>query len=415
MQIFRCFLFLLLTIPACGFCQKAQVELGVDRLFREFPDEVRGKNIGLITNHTALAGDHVSTIELFREKEKDLGFTLKALFAPEHGLFGQGYAGEKVPALGQYKGISVFGLYGATRRPTKKMLEGLDLLVFDVQDLGCRSYTFQATLYYAMEEAAKANIRLLVLDRPNPINGEVVDGPMLEKAYRSFLGYINVPYCHGMTIGELARFFNKEYKIGCDLVVIPMKGWKRSMSFSDTGLLWVPTSPNIPDADTVFFYPMTGFLGEFSVVSIGVGYTLPFKVVAAPWIQAEPFAEALNQANLPGVNFVPIHFRPFASSLKGKTCHGVLITVSDHRHFLPVTTGYLLMATLKELYPVECKAFANENESHKNLFMKCCGTKAVFDLLLKENPPLKDFQAIHAAEREKFLKLRKIYLNPEYQ
>ena len=198
------------------------------------------------------------------------------------------------------------------------MLKGIDLLIYDIQDIGSRSYTFLSTLLYVMEEAAKQQIKVMVLDRPNPINGIVMDGPMLEEKWRSFLGYINVPYCHGMTIGELAQYFNGEYKIGCDLEVIPMKGWKRTMSFKDTHLPWVPTSPHVPEAETALVYPVTGILGELGIVNIGIGYTLPFKLIGAPWIQAEAFAEQLNQQQFPGVRFLPFYYRPFYGKFEGE-------------------------------------------------------------------------------------------------
>jgi len=192
-------------------------------------------------------------------------------------------------------------------------------LLFDVQDIGTRSYTFISTLFYCMEEAAKASIPFIVLDRPNPMGGIVVDGPLLDEEWRSFLGYIKVPYCHGMTIAELALFFNEEYKVGCKLTVIPMRGWKRTMVFTQTGLPWMPTSPQIPEADTPFFYPATGLIGHCSIVNIGIGYTLPFKLVGAPWVEAEKFADALNQQKLPGVYFSLFITVPFLENLNLKT------------------------------------------------------------------------------------------------
>jgi len=392
-----------------------KVELGIDRLFQEHEALVKGKKIGLITNHTGVTSDLKWDIDLFREKEKSLGLTLKALFAPEHGLFGEGYAGQELAPLSYFEKIPVYGLWGQTRRPTKKMVEGIDLLVFDIQDIGCRSYTFQTTLFYVMEEAAKAKIGVIVCDRPNPINGEMVDGPMLENEWRSFVGYINVPYCHGMTIGELAKFFNEEYKVGCDLTVIPMKGWKRSMTFADTGLTWIPTSPNIPTAETAYFYPMTGLLGEFSFVSIGIGYTLPFRVVAAPWIDAKVLTDALKATKMPGLSCTETHIKPYFGSFKGKICHGTLLSVADNKAFLPVTTQFLIMSVLKNLYPKECQEVAKETAPKKDLFFKVCGTKAIYDLMLVEKPRLVQFCMIGAKEKEEFLQKRKKYLEPAYE
>ena len=277
-----------------------QITLGSDQLLdSKYTPLLKGKRIGLVTNHTAVNCRMESTIDLFKAGSKKGLFTLTALFAPEHGLTGSTYAGESILDDEDEEGIPIYSLHGKTRRPTGDMLKQIDVLVYDIQDIGSRSYTYISTLFYAMEECAKKNIQVIVLDRPNPLNGLTVDGPMMEEQYRSFLGYINVPYCHGMTIGELARFFNGEYEIGCKLTVIPMKGWSRRMSFDETGLPWIPTSPYIPEATTAYYYPTTGVLGEFSLVNIGIGFTLPFKVVGAPWIDAKKFAQALNAKNFP--------------------------------------------------------------------------------------------------------------------
>ena len=273
--------FLLIAFPLFG-----EVELGVDTFFKEGHDKgLRRKRIGLISNQTGVDKNLTPTVEVLRKK----GMRLVALFSPEHGWSGSGYAFEKIKD-GTLENLPLYSLHGETRRPTEQMLKGIDLLIYDIQDIGIRSYTYATTLFYVMEEAAKRNIPVIVFDRPNPINGLIIDGGMLEEKWRSFLGYVNVPYCHGMTIGELATFFNEEYRIGCKLKVIPMKGWKRTMSFKETGLTWIPTSPHIPEADTPLFYASTGIIGELDMVNIGVGYTLPFKVVGAPWIDAEAFA-----------------------------------------------------------------------------------------------------------------------------
>ena len=203
------------------------------------------------------------------------GVFLKALFSPEHGLTGLAYSWEKVKDHKE-DGIPVYSLHGETRRPTAAMLKDLDVLIYDIQDIGVRPYTYISTLFYSMEEAAKRHMQFVVLDRPNPINGHMIDGPMLEEQWRSYIGYINIPYCHGMTIGELAEYFNAEYKIGCNLKVVAMEGWSRDMTFKDTGLHWVPTSPHIPEAETPLFFATTGLIGELNIVNIGIGYTLPF-------------------------------------------------------------------------------------------------------------------------------------------
>ena len=255
----------------------AKVSLGVDIFFEEGAQQLKGKKVGLIVNQTSIDSKMRSTLSRFQEA----GIQVAALFSPEHGLKGHQYAAEKV-SHGKEAEIPVYSLHGEHRRPSQEMLVGLDAIVYDIQCTGVRAYTYQTTLYYAMEEAAKAGILSVVLDRPNPINGLVVDGPMLSVERRSFIGYINVPYCPGMTIGELAKFFNAEYKVGCKLLVIPMKGWKRSMSYRDTGLAWIPPSPNVPEPDTPLFYPVTGLLGELELVSIGIGIYLAFQNRRSP-------------------------------------------------------------------------------------------------------------------------------------
>ena len=327
------------------------IDLVVDVFFKEARyQQLAGKKIGLITNHTSISSDQKTTLELFQGQ----GLKVVALFFPEHGSSGTFHAEEKFEDQKAGKILS-FSLYGNHRRPTAEMLKEIDALVYDIQEIGCRSYTYATTLFYVMEEAAKKGIEVWVLDRPNPLGGVVVDGPMLKEKLRSFVGYINVPYCHGMTIGELARFFNQEYKVNCRLKVVPMKGWKRGMTFAQTGLIWIPTSPQIPEADTPFFYPATGLLGELQLVSIGVGYTLPFKVVGAPWIDAGKFAFALNHQKLGGVKFLPFHFKPFFGPYKHEECHGVRLVVTNPQKYHPVTTDFLMLGILKSLYPGKLK------------------------------------------------------------
>lgn len=363
---------------------------------------LKGKKVAILTNHTAVDTQMRSIVDLFQNYE------LVALFSPEHGLKGQHYAWESVKHTAQ-KGIPVYSLHGETRRPTEEMLKGIDVLVYDIQCTGVRAYTYPTSLFYMMEAAAKANIAVIVLDRPNPINGVIVDGPMLEEKWRSYIGYINVPYCHGMTIGELARFFNAEYKVGCDLTVVPMKGWTRSMSYRDTELAWIPPSPNVPEPDTPIYCPTTGILGELKILNIGIGFTMPFKVVGAPWVLAQEFAEKLNAQKLPGVHFHPYHFRPFWGLYKGLDCQGVLIQISDRTIYRPLAVQYLLLGMLKSLYPKEfLKHF--ENCPGKDLFCKANGTEKVYDILLNDKYPAWKLIELHREEREAFMAIRKKYL-----
>lgn len=306
--------------------------------------------------------------------------------------------------------IPVFSLHGDTRRPTPNMLAGIDVIVYDIQDVGVRCYTYATTLFYVMEAAAKRGIEVVVLDRPNPLGG-IVDGLMLKKQWRSYVGYINVPFCHGMTIGELARFFNAEYKIRCNLEVIPMKGWRRDMPFKQTELPWVPTSPHIPEPDTPIYYATTGLIGELSVVSIGIGYTLPFKVVGAPWINGKVLASKLSALKLPGVHFTPFHFRPFYGLFKGKDCQGILIKVTNPRLFRPVTTQFAILGLLKSLYPGQINpAIRQMKILKKNAFNKSVGTEEVLAILENEKYVVWKLMGLDVNAREGFKKLRAKYL-----
>lgn len=403
---FFLFLFCLFSVTL-----RADVDLGIDVFFAEGHHKpLRGKRIGLVTNHTGVNRDLVPTAKLLKDH-----LQLVALFSPEHGLKGNGYAFEKVADDNTLDQIPIYSLHGSTRRPTNEMLKKIDVLIYDIQDIGVRSYTYATTLFYVMEEAAKRKIPVIVLDRPNPINGMIVDGTMLDQKWRSYIGYINVPYCHGMTIGELALFFNGEYKIGCQLKVVPMRGWKRRMSFKDTGLEWIPTSPHIPEADTPLFYASTGILGELDIVNHGVGYTLPFKVVGAPWLDAEEFATKLNQQRLPGVKFLPFHYRPFYGSLKGQECHGVLIRVTDKLRYRPLSVQYLLLGMLKSLYPDRVKAsIGGINQTKRDLFCKANGNSEVLRIMNEEQYAAWKMISYEKQERGDFEKLRAKYLISEY-
>lgn len=395
----------------------AEVKVGVDVFLEEGYDEIylKGKKVGVITNHTAINKELKTTLELLQDKPKM--YQIVAIFAPEHGFYGDAYACEKVMDC-KLGSISVYSLHGEHRRPTSEMLKDVDVLIYDIQDIGTRSYTFASTLFYCMEEAAKRKIKVIVLDRPNPLGGEIVDGPLLEEKWRSFLGYINVPYCHGMTIGELATFFKHEYHIDCQLHVIPMRGWRRDMSFKETGLTWVPTSPQIPEEDTPFYYPATGLLGHCSLASIGIGYTLPFKLVGAPWIDGEVFAEKLNAQKLPGVHFQPFYFRPFFGKFKQENCQGVKIVIIDKRHYLPVTTQYVMMGVLKNLYPeayTKAMAELKNSKSKKETFNKLNGTDEILTLMTDKKYFIWELRERFQEDRKAFLKLRKKYLQPTYE
>ncbi len=408
--IYRQRLMIFLCITSLSYAE-IDVRLGVDHFLQKHLELVKNRRVGLLTNHTGVNKELISTLELL---SKHPGIHLSAVFCPEHGIHGKGYAAEKIEG-GKIGNIPLYSLHGSTRRPSDEMLSNIDILIYDIQDVGCRSYTFATTLFYAMEACAKKKIPVIVFDRPNPLGGLLVDGPMLDEKWRSFIGYVNVPYCHGMTIGELAHFFNEEYHIHCSLSIIPMQGWKRWMRFQDTGLLWIPTSPHIPEADTPFYYASTGILGELDLVCIGIGYTLPFKVIGAPWIKADQFARLLNQQGFEGVKFSPFYFRPFYGSYKGQDCEGVLINITDHQKYRPLAVQYLLLGILKNLYPEKIQERLQKiPPQKKQLFCQASGSNDVLAIFEKEKYVTWKLIESGQKQREDFLQRRKKYLIAEY-
>lgn len=282
---------------------------------------LQGKRIGLITNPTGVDAELNSTIDILHSAPQ---VNLVALFAPEHGVRGDVPAGEKVAStIDPQTSLKVWSLYGASQKPTAEMLRGIDAIVYDIQDIGCRSYTFISTLGNLIDACAANDVELIVLDRPNPLGGERVEGPATVDAdCRSFVSKFDIPYVYGLTPGELASYLNRDGR--CRLSVVKMQGWDRSMTFNDTELPWVPTSPNIPTAETALYYPATGILGELGTVKIGANFTQPFKVVAAENLNAQELAAKLNALNLPGVRF-----RPYHAKIDGRQLHGVEIYITD--------------------------------------------------------------------------------------
>jgi len=388
---------------------ESKVDLGIDLFFKDAKSNILdNKKVALLINHTSVDKNLKPTFEIFKENAKK--FKIVKLFSPEHGLNGMNLAGEKVDNT-KSQNIEVISLHGSSKRPTDQMLKGVDIIIYDIQEIGCRSYTYASTLYYVMEEAAKKNIKIIVLDRPNPINGIITDGPMLDEKYRSFLGYINVPFCHGMTIGELAQFFNSEYKIKCDLQVISMNGWKREMSFEDTGLSWIPTSPNIPEPDSALFSATTGILGELEIVSIGIGYTLPFKIVGAPWIDANKLATHLNKQKLLGVRFIPFYFKPFYGAYRNKNCQGIKIVITDKMKYRPLAVQYLIIGMLKSLYPEKVKEkLKAQSESKIQTFCLVNGNKDIYNFLVNEPFPAWKMIQFQKDKVKEFKEKRKKYL-----
>ncbi|AOC57974.1 exo-beta-N-acetylmuramidase NamZ family protein [Bacillus pumilus] len=328
--------------------KKAAVKTGIETLLSGNLSWLKGKRVGLITNPTGIDANMKSSVDLLFEHPS---IKLTALYGPEHGVRGDAQAGEGVESYTDEKtGLPVYSLYGKTRKPTPDMLKNVDVLLFDIQDVGARYYTYIYTMAYAMEAAKENNIPFVVLDRPNPIGGLKVEGPVLEPEHASFVGLYPIPLRHGMTTGELAKFFNKEFHINADVTVIKMKNWKRSMTFDDTKLPFVLPSPNMPTVDSTFVYPATGLI-EGTNVSEGRGTTKPFELIGAPYINSSELADHLNQLKLKGVQFRPVSFTPTFSKHAGKLSHGVQLYVTDRSSFEAVKTGLSIIKAIHDLYP----------------------------------------------------------------
>ncbi len=327
-----------------------KVLTGIDVLERDGFKQLAGMRIGLVTNQTGRDNAGRSTIDVLH---KAPNVKLVALFSPEHGI--RGAADEKVSdSKDEQTDLPIYSLYGETRRPRAEQLQDLDALVFDIQDIGTRFYTYISTLGYVMEEAAKAHVPVYVLDRPNPINGLEVEGPVADADKLSFTSYYMIPVRHGMTIGELAKFFNQERNVGCDLRIVQTVGWKRAMWFDETNLVWVNPSPNMRSLTEATLYPGIGLL-ETTNVSVGRGTDTPFEVVGAPWIDGQRLAFHLNSQKIPGVSFVPVRFTPRSSVFKEEECGGINIVITDRGRFSPVLNGLQIAVALRQLYPTQWK------------------------------------------------------------
>lgn len=375
----KAFLFLLIgfaMISSYTSAQKIKIKTGIEVLKQTNFEAIEGKRVGLITNPTGVDNQLKSTIDILHEAPN---VNLVALYGPEHGVRGDVHAGDKIETFTDTNtGAPVHSLYGSTRKPTPEMLEGIDVLLYDIQDIGCRSYTYISTMYLAMQAAAENNIEFVVLDRPNPLGGEKVEGNLVEDDYISFVSQLKIPYVYGLTCGELALMINNEMMSGepCQLTVVKMNKWKRKMKFEDTNLQWVPTSPHIPFAHSAVFYPVSGILGELGYMSIGVGYTLPFEMFAAEWINAEEFAQALNNKNLSGIKFRPIHLKPFYSVGKGTNLQGVQVHLMNFDKARLSDIQFHVMEVAAELYPDKA-TFDNANEARFNMFDKVSGSNYI--------------------------------------
>ena len=364
---------------------KPGVEVLRDRGF----EGLVGRKVGLVTNPSGVDRNLNSTIDILYNAP---GVDLVALYGPEHGVRGDVYAGGKVSdTIDAATGLPVYSLYGSTRKPTPAMLEGIDVMVYDIQDVGARSYTFISTLGLVMEACAEKGVEVMVLDRPNPLGGNKIEGCYVEQPFNSFVSQYRIPYIYGLTVGELAQLINEEGlnrgQLGnqapskCRLTVVPMEGWTRDMLYEDTGLPWVLPSPNIPFKDSPLYYVSSGICGElYGFLNIGVGYTLPFQVFGATWIDPVALKEKLESYHLQGISFRTIWYQPISGSLKGQLVGGVQFFFTDYEEARLTELQFHVMQALAELYP-DKKAF--DEADGIGLFDKVCGTDYVRQEFIK--------------------------------
>ena len=374
---------LVLTVGAAT----AQVKPGVEVLRDNNFEALKGKRVGLLTNPTGVDNDLKSTVDILFEAPD---VNLVALFAPEHGVRGDVYAGDKVDnSVDPKTGVKVYSIFGKTRKPTPEMLKDVDVMVYDIQDNGCRSYTFISSMAKAMEACAELGKEFVVLDRPNPLGGEKVEGNLTEEDCISFVSQLPIPYLYGLTPGELANYINEAGLLPggkkVKLTVVPMEGWKRDMTFAETGMPWVLPSPHVPSPEIALYYPASGILGELYYINIGIGYTLPFKTFAAPWIdRPEEFAQRMNNLNLPGVKFRPIHYKPFYSTSKDQNIAGVEYYITDYEKAPVTLIQFYAMQELADMYP-DHLAMNIEGSKRYDMFDKVSGSKQIRKLFSKNN------------------------------
>lgn len=385
-----------------------QTLLGIDVLQQINFDILNGKRIGLVTNQTGVDSKLKSTIDIFHESPN---VNLVALFSPEHGVRGNFSAGDLVGnQVDDKTGVVVYSLYGKNKRPSDDAVAQIDAFVYDIQDIGVRSYTYISTLGMIMEVAAKFGKEVIVLDRPNPLGGNRVEGPLVEDGFHSFVSQYSIPYIYGLTCGELARLINYEGMLengaSCNLQVVPMRGWNRNTKYSETGLVWIPTSPHIPTFETAFYYAATGIIGELDASYIGIGYTLPFQTFVTVNIEAEKLSMAMNNLNIEGVLFRPIYYKPYYKKMKGSELQGVQIHITD---FDKVNLTQLQFYFLQEAFRLspEFNPF-NVEENKKQMFDLVCGTDFVRKSF-ESNASLESVKAYWNKDAEKFKALSNKY------
>ncbi len=406
-----------INLPDTVFVEKEYSKLdsvkvltGIDVLAKRDFSVLKGKRVGLLTNQTGVNNKLKSTLDILHESPN---VNLVALFGPEHGVRGNVEAGESIKSYTDvYTNLPVYSLYGKNRKPTKNMLHNVDALVYDIQDIGVRSYTFISSMGLAMEAAAENGIEFIVLDRPNPLGGIKIEGNIVENEFVSFIGQFPIPYVYGLTCGELAKLLVGENFVNVNpsfkLTVIPMENWKREMVWEDTKLNWIPTSPHIPNSLSAYYYPMTGILGELrNVISIGVGYTLPFQIVGTEWIDSKILTDKLNTLKLPGLFFTPITYKPYYGFGKNKTLNGTQIFITNYHLADLVKTQFYILYTLKELYPNK-NLFDLSSKNEVGMFNKAIGTGQI-ESFYNQNKSLEDLAKFLDKDKENFKNLSKKY------
>ena len=401
---------ILAGLPAEFVVSQTMVKPGIEVLRETGFALLRGKRVGLITNPTGITSAFQQTVDVLAAAP---GVQLVALFGPEHGVRGDMEAGKYIESyVDERTRLPVYSLYGKTRKPTAEMLRGIDVLVYDIQDIGVRSYTYISTMGYAMEAAAENNIAFVVLDRPNPLTGLRVEGPVLDTAFRSFVGMYPIPYVYGMTVGELAQMINGEGWMSggrrCSLTVVPMEGWSRNQWWEDTRLPWVPPSPHIPGDETPIFYVLTGLLGELGTANQGVGYTLPFELVGAPWIDGQQLARYLNAQGLQGVYFRPLTYKPFYFDTTGQIYRGVQIHVTDRNRIQLGVVQISILEALCRLIPGRT-IFDRARPERLQMFDKVIGSDRIRKMLVSDGNGDDLLRKIES-ERTAFLPRRQLYL-----
>ncbi|MEJ2245633.1 MAG: DUF1343 domain-containing protein [Acidobacteriota bacterium] len=385
------------------------VKPGIEVLLQSRLDLLKGSNVGAVVHPASILTNLRHTADALGNI-KD--FRLAALFGPQHGARGEKQ--DNMIESGFYQdpdtGIPVHSLYGHTRYPTEEMMRDIDVLLFDLQDVGTRVYTFLYTMAYCMEACASYRKKMIVLDRPNPINGTEVEGNLLHVQFRSFVGLYPIPMRHGLTIGELALLFNSEFDIHCDLTVIKMDGWRRDFWFDQTGLQWIQPSPNLPTLDSAIVYPGM-VLFEGTNISEGRGTTRPFELVGAPFIRSRPYAEYLNKIGLPGVYFRPAFFQPTFNKWAGKVCGGVQVHVRDREIFEPYLTGIAAVSAAHSLYPefFEWRDPPYEYEFEKMPIEIICGSRKIPDMI-EHRVPQDQIRQSWQKDIDDFIRLRKPHL-----